>query len=66
MVIIYVAKEGLIDELKNHVSKPRTKVCVRHMYNNFKAYWSGKALKDASWATAGLILRQILIKQYTL
>ena len=29
-----------------------TRVCVRHIHNNFKVKWSGQAYKDVVWAAA--------------
>ena len=29
-----------------------TRVCVRHLHNNFKLKWSGSSFKDAVWAAA--------------
>ena len=29
-----------------------TRVCVRHLHNNFKVKWSGQTYKDAVWAAA--------------
>lgn len=38
-----------LDELAPQAEK---RVCVRHLYQNVKQRWSGKAIKDAIWAAA--------------
>lgn len=44
--------QGLLEQLHKLVPLSRTRVCVRHLYNNFKVQWPGKAFKDSVWAAA--------------
>lgn len=44
--------QGLIEALNLTVPTAETRVCVRHLYQNFKAKWAGKAFKDGLWYAA--------------
>ena len=44
--------QGLIEALHDVVPMADTRVCMRHMYNNFKVKWPGKTFKDTLWAAA--------------
>ena len=44
--------QGLIEALSEIVPMADTRVCVRHLHNNFKKQWPGKGFKDAVWAAA--------------
>ena len=45
-------QKGLIEALSLVAPMADTRVCVRHMHNNFKVQWPGKGFKDAVWAAA--------------
>lgn len=42
----------MIETLNSVIPVSKTRVCVRHLYNNFKKQWPGKAYKDLVWAAA--------------
>lgn len=44
--------QGLVEALNVVVPSAETRVCVRHLYQNFKVRWPGKAFKDGLWWAA--------------
>ena len=52
VISIVVYMHGLLEALATVVPMADTRVCVRHLHNNFKKQWPGKAYKDDVWAAA--------------
>lgn len=44
--------QGLLEALSLLAPTSERRACVRHLYQNVKAKWGGKAIKDAIWAAA--------------
>ena len=50
MLLLFL--QGLLEALDEVAPMAEKRACVRHLYQNVKAKWSGKAIKDGIWAAA--------------
>ncbi|XP_077232428.1 uncharacterized protein LOC143869753 [Tasmannia lanceolata] len=49
---IFDRQKGLVETFEEILPNADHRFCVRHMYNNFKAEFKGKLLKDTMWSAA--------------
>ncbi|KAL4289578.1 hypothetical protein GQ457_14G016010 [Hibiscus cannabinus] len=52
LVDSHTCSKGLVEAIDDIFPNAEVRSCVRHLYNNFKELYKGKALKDVVWKAA--------------